>query len=158
MTTMKVVAGGLVLIGALAGVARAQVSQPGARAQYIGTGLFTVGRGEAVNVHVSLDDHAGAPSGNVIVQILDTKGGTVARRDVTLLPGQSTTLQVQQPGTYRVHSQTTTLPFPLCERRTLIGNAEIYKLQAGVSLPVGPDPSSKVIALSGDPRGCDQPQ
>jgi hypothetical protein len=160
---MKVTTMGLLLIGVSAGAGRAQVVQFPPPTQYINSGLFTVARGEGVNVHVSLDDDRTAPSGSVSVQLFDQNGNMVARQDVTLRPGQSTTLQFRQPGLFRVHAETGKIPIPLCRRRALIGSAEIFKLQPSVTLPEDPtrpeeirtESVSKILSITDDARGCD---
>ena len=153
MTTMKVTTVGL-LIGACA-VAVAAQTTPQEPTQYINSGLFTVGAGEGVSVHVSLDDRRTAASGKVLLQIFDRNGTAVARQDFTLRPGQSATLQIREPGQYRAHAQTIELPFPYCERRRLIGNAEIFKLLPSTELPdeIREGPVVRVLGIVDDGRG-----
>ena len=91
------------------------------RAHFLNTGLFTVAPGEGVNFHVALDDRrAGAPT-TVLLQLFDQDGAVVARDEVSLQPGQSTTLQIDEPGLYRAHAQVLDPRRRACERRTLVG-------------------------------------
>jgi len=118
---------GLLMVGVFAGVGGAQIAPTQQRAHYLNTGLFTVGPGEVVNFRVSLDDRrAGAPM-TVLLQLFDPDGAVVARDEVSLRPGQSTTLEVPVPGSYRAHAQAIDLTSSQCERRTLVGSVEIFK-------------------------------
>jgi hypothetical protein len=124
---MTAMAAGLLLVGVFAGVGGAQIATTQERAHFLNTGLFTVAPGEGVNFRVSLDDRrAGAPM-TVLLQLFDPDGAVVARDEVSLRPGQSTTLQVHVPGSYRAHAQGISLPSFQCERRTLVAVVEIFK-------------------------------
>ena len=128
ITTLKLMAAGLLLVGVFAGVGGAQIAPTEERAHFLNTGLFTVAPGEGVNFRVSLDDRrAGAPM-TVLLQLFDPDGAVVARDEVSLRPGQSTTLQVVQPGLYRAHAQGFDIPSTaFCKRRTLVAMVEIFK-------------------------------
>jgi hypothetical protein len=127
-TMMTLTAAGCLLVGVFAARASAQIAQSGKQACYINTGLFTVARGEGVNFHVSLDDRrAGAPAA-VLLRLFNQEGAVVAREDVTLQPGQSTTLQAYEPGLYRAHAEVVLDPLsPGSERRTVLGTVEIFR-------------------------------
>ena len=121
---IKTVAAGFLLVGVLAAAAGAQTSQtPEPRA--IRTGLFTVTQNEQVNFHVLLDDVRTNPASRVLLRLYDQNGAVVARQEVTLRPGQGTTLQHFAPGLYRAFAQVLDRTSS-CERRTLRGTVEIY--------------------------------
>src|SRR5687768_8788239 len=90
---------GLVLGGVFAGFAGAQIIED-FTSRFLNTGLFTVGSGEGVNFHVSLDDRRAGPPARVLLRLFDAKGAVVARQEAVLEPGQSSTLQFRQPGLF----------------------------------------------------------
>jgi hypothetical protein len=122
-TTRTVIAGSCLLVGLMVAVARGQVSE---NAQFMNTGLFQLTSGAEVNLYVSLDDNPGGPPAKVLLQAFDEAGTSVARREVVLGVGQSTTLRVVGPGRFRGHATITELSSgPLTERRTAAASAEI---------------------------------
>ena len=118
---MTLMAAGFLVVGVFAQGAAAQIPQDGAQARHINTGLFTVAPGEGVNFHVSLDDRRTAAPATVLLRLFNEAGDVVARKDVMLQSGQSTTLQITEPGQYRAHAQVLEPPSSACERRTFIG-------------------------------------
>lgn len=154
MTTRM--AAGFVLAIVFAGVVAAQTSQPTAAPRSLASGLFTVAHDEGVNFHVTLDDLRTAPPSRVLLRLFDENRLTVARAEVTLRPGQSTTLQAQAPGRYRAHVQVLDLPTSACDRRILLGMLEIFRVMTVVPPPTGDRPDSQVVramSVNGDGRG-----
>jgi hypothetical protein len=112
-----------VLVGILVGAAGAQVLPI---TQYINTGLFTIGQREAFNFHVSLDDAPeGLPAG-VLMRVFDRSGRIVRHDDVILHAGESKTMRVSTPGTYRVHAQVADSSQSQSSRRTLVSSVEVF--------------------------------
>ena len=71
----------------------------------MGSGLFTLDPGEAVNFNVTLQADVTRRPARVLLHLLDANGAIVARRDVTLEPGQSATLRYGLPGVLRAQAQ-----------------------------------------------------
>jgi hypothetical protein len=112
-----------VLVGILVGAAGAQVLPI---TQYVNTGLFTIGQREAFNVHVSLDDEPeGLPAG-VLIRVFDRTGRIVRQDDVILHAGESKTMRVSTPGTYRVQAQVAESSQPQSGRRKVLSSVEVF--------------------------------
>jgi hypothetical protein len=121
----KAIALGMLLVGIFAGAAAAQFTERALRSRFLNTGLFSVALGERANFHVSLDDRSTAQPATVVLQLLDQSGAVVARDQVALAPGQSTTLQVVGPGLYRAHAQVLDPVSSLTARRAVVGTVEL---------------------------------
>jgi hypothetical protein len=120
---------GLLLVGIMVGAAGVHAVQSLERARFLNTGLFTLAAGEAVNFNATLDDHRGGPPARVLMQLLDVKGAVVARREVSLEPGQSATLAYRQPGVFRAQAQIIEPDAPLGTRRIVVSTVEIFGLE-----------------------------
>jgi hypothetical protein len=120
---------GLLLVGMMAGAAGVHAVQSLERARFLNTGLFTLAAGEAVNFNATLDDRRGGPPARVLMQLLDAKGAVVARRDVSLEPGQSATLAYRLPGVLRAQAQIIEPDAPLGTRRIVVSTVEIFGLE-----------------------------
>jgi hypothetical protein len=156
-TMMKLMAAGFLLVAVFTGVAGAQTRSTES-ACYINTGLFTVARGEGVNFHVALDDRRSGAPATVLLRLFNRDGAVVAREDVTLRPGQATSLQVHEPGLYRAQVRLLERPLSARERRTVFLTAEIFQAISPASRrPEDREDSTGPVlrALHGDSRtGC----
>jgi len=122
---------GLLLVGVIAGAAGAQVVESLARPHFLNSGLFTLAADEVVHFNVTLDDGRG-PEARVLLQLFDEKGDVVKRQDVSLVPGQSATLDHPGPGVFRAHAQIVEPSnIQLGARRIVVGTVEI--LGSGVA-------------------------
>ena len=159
-TMMRAMAVGFLLVGAFAGRASAQIAPGGNQACYINTGLFTVAQGEGVSFHVSLDDlRTGAPA-TVLLRLFNQDGAVAARKDVTLQPGQSTTLQLDKPGLYRAHAQVPNPQSLASERRTVLGTVEIFrnvKTTSGLTALAFQSNVLRMVSAHDDGRGSSCP-
>jgi hypothetical protein len=156
-TMRTLMAAGFLLVGVLAGSASAQ-TQDGAC--YINTGLFTVAEDEGASFHVSLDDRrTGAPA-TVLLRLFNQEGAIAARKDVTLQPGQSTTLRLEAPGLYRAHAQILDPRAPASDRRTVLGTVEIFETvspTSTLSAPTFRSPVRRMMSAHDDGRGSSCP-
>jgi hypothetical protein len=142
-TMMKSIAAGFLLAAMFAGVSSAQISDSPERSRYLNTGLFTVAEGEGVNFHVALDDRrTGAPA-TVLMRLFNQDGAVVARHDIILQAGQSTTLRINQPGLYRAHAEVRDSSSSACERRTVRGTVEIFRPLS----PTPPPPEDTIASI-----------
>jgi hypothetical protein len=129
----KIIALGCLTVGLVAGAAGAQV----VRVQYLNTGLFTVKTDQQALFNVSLDDGRGAQPAGVQLQLFDPSGAVVASQNVLLQPGESTTLRVPGPGSFRAHANVidgTTQTFT--DRRQVSGTVEVADTLTGIIRPV----------------------
>ena len=118
----------LLLIGAAVGAAGAQgVEALDAlfRRQIIATSLFSVLPDEKVEVHASLEDRAAGPDSTEVMRLFDADGTVVARRSVSLAPGESATLRHGVPGRYRALIEAFDPGGVLIARRTIASTVEI---------------------------------
>ena len=127
-TAVKSGAFGLVLLGIVVGVAGAQVVDTFRRVASGGTGLFTVSAGEAARFNVSLDDDAAGPIGRVQMRLFDHRGVVVAKRLVSLAPGQSATMTHNVPGQYRVQADVLESAFAFTDRRAVASTVELFNV------------------------------
>jgi hypothetical protein len=127
------VAIGLLLVGALAGIAGAQAYQNLARARYINTGLFSVAPDEGVSFHVTLDDNRAAPPTKVALRLIDQTGAVVVQEEAILRPGQSTTLQSTEPGVYRAQARILDPLRRLSDRRSVLATVELFDASLGLT-------------------------
>jgi hypothetical protein len=118
----------LLLVGAAAGVAGAQVASALMPAQFIASGLFNLREGETAEFNVSLDDRASAPDSTVTMRLYDTAGTVVARRTVTLAPGQSATLRHRVAGRYRAQAEVADPSGAFSTRRVVASTVEISRV------------------------------
>jgi len=116
---------GLLLVGILVGVAGAQALQV---TRYLNTGLFTVGKGEGLDFHVSIDDQRAGQPARVVMRIFDRFGAVVSEDTATIQAGESTTLRMSDPGDYRAHAQVVDSPGPQSERRQVLGMVEVFNI------------------------------
>lgn len=146
---------GLLLVGMMAGAAGVHAVQGLERSRFLNTGLFTLAPGEAVNFNATLDDQRGGPPARVLMQLLDAKGAVVARRDVTLEPGQSATLAYRQPGVLRAQAQIVEPDAPLGNRRIVVSTVEIFGLEtlAGETRALGLAIPRRFVCSSDDGAG-----
>lgn len=135
----RLVAIGCVLAGVCAGVAGAQVFESVTR-QYLNTGLFSVRTGQKAYFRVSLDDVDGAPPTRVVLQLFDPGGVALAKKEATLLPGQSATLERSGPGLFRAHADVIDPDLPLSARRTAASTVEVVDTVTGTTRFVCSDP------------------
>jgi hypothetical protein len=136
---------GCLLIGVFAGVVGAQVVQGRDRAHYLNTGLFSVGPGEETTFRVTLDDHRTGPPARVSLQLYDQNGAVLLADEVTLQPGESTALQLREPGVFRAHAQVLESPLRLSNRRTVVGTVELFDIKTT-------DPPRFVCSVAGQGR------
>jgi len=115
----------LLLIGVAAGAVGAQVVPALILTQYVTTGLFSVREGETVAFNVSLDEGPSAPGTTVNMRLYNAAGAVVARRLVTLAPGQSARLFYRAPGQYRAHAEVFDPGEVFSSRRIVVGTVEI---------------------------------
>jgi hypothetical protein len=132
---------GMLMVGVLAGVVGAQIA---GNSRFVQTGLFTVGQGEGVAFHVTLDDGRTGSPANVALRLLNQAGQVVARQDAVLEPGQSATLRFRTPGVYRAFAQAVEPEAPLSARRVVVGTVEIFDLEEDVQ--------ARSLALAGRTR------
>lgn len=139
------VAAGLFVVIMSAGAATAQECDNAPCRRYVNSGLFTVSPGEGVNFHVSIDDVRGAAPLNVLLRLFDSRGVVVARSEVVLQPGESTTLRFQQAGLYRAQMVIPAAPDSSSARRAIIGSLEIA---GGVSPGASLAPQASLLSFT----------
>ncbi|MPZ21231.1 MAG: hypothetical protein GEV06_25535 [Luteitalea sp.] len=149
--TTRTFAIGLLLVGALGGIAGAQVDRSVTRARYINTGLFSVASDEGVSFHVTLDDHRGAPPAKIALRLIDQTGAVVVQEHAVLQPGQSTTLRSIEPGVYRAQARILDPLRRLSDRRSVVSTVEIFDVNLGfaavrrfICAPPEVDPGNKI--------------
>ena len=108
----------LLLVGVIAGAAGANAVQSLERARFLVSGLFTLDPGEVGELQRRPSRTDAAAPGQVLLHLLDAKGAVVARRDVTLEPGQSATLALQPARFFRAQAQIVEPDMPLGSRRS----------------------------------------
>jgi len=120
------------LLGALAGMVGAQVTERLGRVTYINTGLVPLSAQERILFSVSLDDVPDAPPARMRLQFLDTTGGIVATQVALVQPGHSTSLQVDGPvAAVRAHAEVFEPTFQLTSRRTAVSTVEVVDVLTG---------------------------
>ena len=119
---------GLLLTGVGVGVAGAQIAESFQRKGSAATGLFTLGDGEAVNFHASLDDDSSGPAGRVLMRLFDDQGVVRAGRIVSLTPGRSATLMYDVPGHYYAQAELYESSSNLSDRRGVSTTVEVSDL------------------------------
>ena len=122
------------LIGACVGIAGAQAVEVAQR-RYLNTGLFSLSTDQVARFRVSLDDHAGAPPARVVLQWFSPTGASLGKRETSLLPGQSTTLQTSGPGVFRAHAEVIDPDLPLSPRRAPVASLEVVDTLTGIVRP-----------------------
>jgi len=130
---IKLSAAGFVLVGLFASVAGAQLFRNLQRPRFINTGLFSVAPDEHVNFHVALDDVQSGPPARVLLRLFDHSGAVIARDQVSLRPGEATTVRIQGPGRYRAQVQVLDGPSSFCDRRTVISSVEAVRVSSSSS-------------------------
>lgn len=125
-TAVKSIAAGLVMAGVAAGAVGAQVLLLDQGVQYLNCGPGTVGPNEHLRFHVSLDDNRPAEATRVRQLIFDPQGNVVARKDVALPAGHTSTLQLVPgaAGPYRAHADVLDTTFSLTDRRSYSATVE----------------------------------
>jgi hypothetical protein len=123
-----------VLTGVFVGMAAAQAIDTAPR-RYVNTAMFSVGTNQVAKFYVSLDDHEGAPPAQVLMQLFNANGAEMAKRETTLLPGQSAFLQSPGPGVYRAHAELREPDLQLSARRAAAGSVEIRDTLTGIVRP-----------------------
>jgi hypothetical protein len=137
--SMLSIAVSCLFVGVFAGVAGGEALEAVNR-QYLNTGLFPVKTNQTAYFRVSLDDVPGAPPTRVVLQLFDSGGVVVARKETTLLPGQSATLQRSGAGLFRAHADVIDPDLPLSPRRTTVSTVEVVDTITGGSHFVCSDP------------------
>jgi hypothetical protein len=144
----------LLIVGVITGAVGANALQANDRFSILGSGLFTVDPGEMTNFNVSLVDGRGGAPARILLRLFDANGTVVARRDVTLAPGQSATLRYGQPGVLRAQAQiaepTTTL---LGDQRTVLSTVEISGIGDPKSLDLNITARRRFVCSSDDGAG-----
>ena len=102
------------LLGVVVGAAGAQVVSALQLSRFSVTGPFTVLEGETANFRVARDSRSPGPVATVLLRLFDQQGAVVARKVVSLAPGQSAELTHQVAGLYH-------------------GEAEVYESLTGTS-------------------------
>lgn len=118
---------GMLLVGIVAGAGGAHALQTLETNRFLNTGLFTVDKGDTVAFSATLDDNREGPSARIALRLIDRAGTTVARRDVTLSPGQSATLTSSLPGVFRAQAHIVEPDGALGDRRLVLGTVEIAR-------------------------------
>jgi hypothetical protein len=135
-TKISCLVAGCLLVGVCAGAVGAQVVADAARLRFLNSGLFVLDAGEDATFHVTLaDNRAGAPV-RVLVQFLDRQGASVARQEVVLQAGQSTSLTTAGPGEVRAHARVMDGSFDLSARRAIVGGIDVLDLTTRQRRPV----------------------
>jgi len=132
----KAIALGCLTVGLVAGAAGALVAQTVFRAQYLNTSLFALRTDQQALFSVSLDDRRDAPAAGVQLQLFDASGAVVASQNVVLQPGESSTLRLPGPGSFRAHASVvdgTTTAFS--DRRQVSGSVEVVDTLTGIVRP-----------------------
>lgn len=117
---------GILLLGAVVGLASAQVVDTYQRQGSLSTGLFTLAAGEVLNFNVTLDDDSSGPVGKVYMRLIDDRGTVKASKLVSLGPGQSATLPYSVPGRYRAVFELRESTLNLSDRRAVASTVEVF--------------------------------
>ena len=137
---------GLLLAGVLMGVAGAQVAGALQLTRVIITGPFTVFDGETASFHVARDSKSPTAAASVALRLFDARGRIVARRTVSLAPGQSATLTHAVAGQF--HGEVEVSDTALADRGIVESTVEVgtvndittrprFVCSAGENLPTG---------------------
>lgn len=103
----------------------------------LNTGPFSVPAGGAANFYVSLHDPRSNAPAEVLLQILDRNGTSVASRKVVLAAGQSTMLRAPGPGLFTANAQfADAIGLPFLQERAVAGAAEAVDAFGVVVRPV----------------------
>ncbi len=109
----------------------------GPSGKVLNTGPFSVPPGGAVNFYVSLHDPRSNAPAEVLLQILDRNGTSVASRKVVLAAGQSTLLRAPGPGLFTATAQfADPIGLPFLKERAVAGAAEVHDALDIVVRPV----------------------
>jgi hypothetical protein len=143
----------LLLVGVISGAAGAHAVRRFASPGILGSGLFTVQAGEAVDFNVTLQAERGDPPTRVLLHLLDANGVIVARRDAILEPGKSATLRHRLPGVLRAQAQIVNTVAPVGSTSLLISTIEIFSSSDPTSLDPGLDATGRrrFVCSSDDP-------
>jgi hypothetical protein len=117
----------LLLVGLVVGVVGAQVALE--RTRYITTGVFTLAEDDVAQFHVALDDGPRQPATQVLMRIFDHSGAVVARRVVTLSPGQAETLELRgEVGRFRAQAEVfDDSGWRFTDRRIVVASVELFE-------------------------------
>jgi len=103
----------------------------------LNTGPFSVPAGSSVNFYVSIHDPRLNAPAEVILQILDRNGTSVASRKVVLAAGQSTVLRAAGPGLFTANAQIAdAVGLPFLRERAATASAEVIDAFGIVVRPV----------------------
>ena len=137
----KTIVVGCLFVGVLAGAAGAQDAEAILSVRFLNTSLFTVNAHEEAAFHVTLDDRQSGLPARVALRLFDAAGNAVARQDVVLRAGQSTTMRLAGPGPFRAHAQIVDAGLDLTGRRQVVGSVEVIDNLTGIVRPTcGFDP------------------
>ena len=117
----------LLLIGVAGGAAAAQGIEALTemlRNEVMGTSLFSVLPDEKADFNVTLQADGG-PNSTVVMRLMDPNGAVVARKAVSLAPGQSATLRHRGAGRYRAQADVFDEIGVITDRRTVVSTVEI---------------------------------
>ena len=124
----------LLLVGMSVGAVGAQFTDALFRTGIIATSLFRVNDGEIAEFNVTLEDRADGPNSTVAMKFLDPTGAVVARRAVSLAPGQSATLRQPAAGRYRVQAEVFDPSGVLTDRRAVVSTVEVSRSVGDLTL------------------------
>jgi hypothetical protein len=143
----------LLLVGVITGAAGAHAVQilSTEPTSILGSSLFTLETGEAVNFNVTFQAGRDAPAARVLLQLLDANGAAVARRDVTLEPGRSATLRYGLPGVLRAQAQIIE-PTPT-DQSLVLSTIEIFGINDPKSLDLDLKSRRRFVCSSDDGAG-----
>jgi hypothetical protein len=127
---------GCLLVGIGGGAVGAQVIGEVLRPSYLNSGMFSMQPNDTAEFFVTLDDNRNGAPAQVRLQFLDSAGTVVARQVVVLQAGQSTSLRLEGPGSYRAHAQVLDPGLQLLGRRTVVGTVEVVNFTTGTRGPV----------------------
>ena len=133
-TMMKPIAAGFLLVAVFAGVSGAQTLRQSRALSLSQHRIVHRGRGRRRQLSRRARRSPNRPSGDsALLRLFNQDGAVVARKDVILQAGQSTTLQIYEPGLYRAHAEVRDSSSSACDRRTVRGTVEIFR-------PISPTP------------------
>lgn len=125
-TRTTIIGASCLVLGLFIGAAGVQARQMKELVHYLNSGLFTIGTNEGAEFRVTLDDHSGAPPAQVALQFYDGAGTVVLTDRITLQPGQSSSIQLREPGLYRAHAAVLEPSSRVSDRRVVVGTVELF--------------------------------
>lgn len=124
-TTGKLTGIACLLTGTLVGVAGAEIAGRFQGVRFVQSGLFLTTASERGNFNVTLVDQEDGPPARIALRMFNGAGSVVTHTEVTLRPGQTSTLRFPGGDALRAQAEILESEWPLTETRTLKGTLDV---------------------------------